>query len=49
MSIVTIFLVGCLVSLLCFAFVVISAVELQRAGKEADEQAQRIATGSSNR
>ena len=49
MSIVTIFLMGCFVSLLCVAFVVISAVELRRAGKEADEQAQRMAIGSSNR
>ncbi|MEO8501924.1 MAG: hypothetical protein ABI565_13480 [Vicinamibacteria bacterium] len=47
MSIVTIFLVGCLVSLLCVAFVVISAVELRQAGKEAEERAQRMATASS--
>lgn len=49
MSIVMIFLVGCIVSLLCVAFVVISAVELRRAGKEADERAQSMAIGSSNR
>jgi len=48
MSILAIFLVGCFVSILCIAFVVISVVELRRAEKKAEAQAQRMAVSSSN-
>jgi len=41
MSTLTIFLVGCFVSILCGAFVVVSTIELRRVGKESDERAQR--------
>jgi len=44
MSLLTIFLVGCFVSGLCIAFVVISTVELRRAGKRGDERAERMAS-----